>query len=159
MDQLLKLLRDRGRESTADLARMLDCPETEVVARIREYEQQGIIRGYQAVIDEERIAPDQVVAIIEVKLTPEREGGFDYLARRISRFPEVVASFLVSGQADLMLFVEGKNLREVAMFVSEKLSTIQGVTATATAFRLKTYKNHGVLMDGQDEYERLKISP
>lgn len=159
MDPLLKLLRDRGRESTADLARMLDCPEADVIERIRDFEQRGIIRGYQAVIDEERVAPDQVVAIIEVKLTPEREGGFDYLARRISRFPEVVASFLVSGQADLMLFVEGTNLREVAMFVSEKLSTIQGVTATATAFRLKTYKNHGVLMDGQDEYERLKISP
>ena len=159
MDELLKLLRDRGRDSTSALAKMLGRPEAEVHEKIRAYEKQGIIRGYQAVIDEERAHPDQVVAIIEVKVTPEREGGFDHLAMRISRFPEVVASFLVSGQADLMLFVEGASLRDVASFVSEKLSTIQGVTATATAFRLKTYKNHGVLMDTPDSYERPLISP
>lgn len=159
MDPLLKLLRDRGREPVQQLAEMLDRSEADVREQIRAYEKEGIIRGYQAVLDEERAHPDQVVAIIEVKLTPEREGGFDHLAMRISRFPEVVSAFLVSGEADLLLFVEGENLRDVAWFVSEKLSTIQGVTATATSFRLKTYKNYGVLMDSPDDYERPKISP
>ena len=159
MDALLKLLKTRGREPVESLAVMLGLPVDEVRARMAEYERRGVIRGYQAVLDEDTLEPDQVTAIIEVKVTPEREGGFNHLALRIARFPEVKAAFLVSGQADLLLFVEGANLKEVASFVSEKLSPIQGVTATATSFMLKTYKNHGFLMESPDEYERLKVSP
>jgi DNA-binding Lrp family transcriptional regulator len=90
---------------------------------------------------------------------PEREGGFDRIARRISGFPEVVNMYLMSGKYDLLLFVEGKNLREVASFVSERLSTLDGVLSTGTHFMLKTYKQDGVLMDGDKVDERLQISP
>ena len=159
MDPLLKLLKTRGRESVENLAAMLDTTAAEVAAKMADYEKRGIVRGYQAVMNDEVVEPDTVTAIIEVKLLPEREGGFNHLALRICRFPEVKAAFLVSGQFDLLLFVEGDNLRDVASFVSEKLSPIQGVTATATSFMLKTYKNHGFLMDLPDEYERLKVSP
>jgi DNA-binding Lrp family transcriptional regulator len=159
MDPLLKLLKENAMEPLENVAKMLALPLEEVRARIRDYEAKGIIRGYQAIVNEDALELERVVAIIEVKLVPERGGGFDRLAMRISRFPEVTAAFLVSGQADLMLFVEGRNLQQVAAFVSEKLSTIQGVTATSTAFRLKTYKNHGLVMESQDEYERLKVSP
>lgn len=159
MDPLLKLLRTHGRESVEDLARQLDLSVDDVRVRIADAEKRGLIRGYQAVLDEDALEPDRVVALIEVRLTPEREGGFNSLARRISRFPEVHAAHLISGQADLLLFVQGRNLREVAEFVSEKLSPIPGVTATSTAFMLKTYKSHGFLMENPDEFERLKVSP
>ncbi|MDZ4199139.1 MAG: Lrp/AsnC family transcriptional regulator, partial [Kiritimatiellia bacterium] len=122
-------------------------------------ESEGIIRGYQPILNENALARDRVTAIIEVKVVPEREGGFNHIALRISRFPEVATVLLVSGQADLLLFVEGRSLHDVAAFVSERLSTIPGVTATATSFKLKTYKHHGVLMESEDEYERLAISP
>jgi DNA-binding Lrp family transcriptional regulator len=97
--------------------------------------------------------------VIEVKVTPEREGGFNHIADRISRFEEVQSLYLMSGAFDLLLFVSGRTLKEVAFFVSDKLATIPGVLSTATHFMLKTYKDHGVLMESQDEYERLKVSP
>jgi len=159
MDELLELLQKNGRETDEQLAALLGRPAAEVRARREQLEKDGVICGYQAVVNEDRLDPDRVTAIIEVKVTPEREGGFNHIALRISRFPEVRSAFLVSGQADLLLFIEGTNLKEVARFVSEKLSTIPGVTATATSFKLKTYKHHGLLMETQDEYERLKISP
>lgn len=159
MDALLKILKDHARETPEHLAKMLDTTAEEVSARLADYEKRGIIRGYHAILDDEAADNEAVTAIIEVKITPEREGGFNHLALRISRFPEVQSCFLVSGQADLMLFIDGRNLREVAAFVSEKLSTIQGVTATSTHFMLKKYKQHGLLMQSQDEYERLQVSP
>ncbi len=159
MDPLLNLLKGNALEPLESVAKMLDRSVEDVRASVRDYEKRGIIRGYQAILNEDAVEQDRVVAIIEVKVVPEREGGFDRLAQRIGRFPEVSSCFLVSGQADLMLFVEGGNLQEVAAFVSEKLSSIQGVTATSTAFRLKTYKNHGIMMQGQDEYQRLDVSP
>jgi DNA-binding Lrp family transcriptional regulator len=160
MDALLKQLKENARQSAEDLAGMLGLSADDIRGRIAEYERQGIIRGYQAILDEDRIeSPERVTAIIEVKVTPEREGGFNRLAMRISRFPEVNAAYLMSGQADLLLFVEGGSLKDVAQFVSEKLATIQGVTATNTAFMLKAYKKHGLLMETQDEYERLKVVP
>ena len=158
MDALLKLLKTHGREPVEALARMLDRPVAEVQAALAEYERRGVIRGYQAVLNEEAVDPDQVLAMIEVKITPEREGGFNHLALRISRFPEVVASHLVSGQPDLLLIVQGRDLREVASFVSEKLAPIPGVTATSTSFIMKTYKSHGFLMESTDESERPQVS-
>ncbi len=159
MDPLLKLLKVRARESVEDLAAMLNEAPEAVRARMADYEKRGVIRGYRAVLDEDTAAEDKVVAIIEVKVTPEREGGFNHIAHRVCRFPEVVSAYLVSGQADLLLFIEGPDLRTVARFVSEKLSVIPGVTATATSFMLKTYKSHGFLMDSPDEHERLTVSP
>lgn len=159
MDPLLKLLQARAKESDADLAAQLGLSEADVRAKIADYERRGIIRGYRAVLDKDSLDPDTVTAIIGVKVTPEREGGFNHIAMRISRFPEVVSAHLVSGQADLLLFVEGRDLRQVAAFVSEKLSPIPGVTATSTSFLLKTYKQHGFLMETPDEHERLQVSP
>jgi len=159
MDELLKLLQANALESRENLAKLLDLPLPEVNKRIEEYEARGVIRGYQAILNEDELDLDQVTAVIEVKVTPEREGGFNSIAERISRFPEVRSAFLMSGAYDLLLFVEGRNLREVAAFVSERLSPLEGVVSTSTHFMLKTYKRHGVLMRQDSPDERLSISP
>lgn len=159
MDELLKRLKDNALETPENLARMLERSADEVRERIADYEKRGVIRGYQAVINEDMLDVRRVTAVIEVKITPEREGGFDHIAARIGRFPEVLSMYLMSGVSDLMLFVEGRDLHDVATFVSEKLATIQGVTSTATHFMLKTYKHNGLMMESEDEYERLKVTP
>jgi DNA-binding Lrp family transcriptional regulator len=159
MDELLKLLKANALESHENLAKLLGLKAGEVAERIAEYEKQGVIRGYQAIVNEDQLDLNRVTAVIEVNVTPQREGGFNHVAQRISKFPEVDSLYLMSGRFDLLLFVEGRNLQEVAAFVSERLATIDGVTSTATHFMLKTYKRHGVHMETQDEYERLKVSP
>ncbi|MCC5848572.1 MAG: Lrp/AsnC family transcriptional regulator [Verrucomicrobia bacterium] len=159
MDSLLSLLRENARVSLEDAALQLDLSPEEVAAQIQALEDQGVIRAYQAIINDEKLADDAVTAVIEVNVTPEREGGFDHIASRISRYPEVTSMYLMSGQYDLMLFVEGPDLRTIANFVSARLSSIPGVTGTATHFRLKTYKHHGVLMETDEQYERLQVSP
>jgi DNA-binding Lrp family transcriptional regulator len=158
MDELLKLLRKNALESPGNLAKMLKISEKKVKAKIEQYESRGIIRGYQAIVNDDQLDPNRVRAVIEVKITPEREGGFDRLAARVAKFSEVKSLFLMSGGYDLLVFVEGKSLKEVASFVSERLATIQGVISTATHFMLKTYKDQGVLMDMRKEDERLKVS-
>jgi DNA-binding Lrp family transcriptional regulator len=159
MDELLQLLKKNALETPENLAKMLGTTAEAVRARIAEYERRGVIRGYQAVVNEDQLDLRKVTAVIEVKVTPEREGGFNAVAERISKFPEVNALYLMSGAFDLLLFVSGKDLREVAFFVSEKLATIKGVLSTATHFMLKTYKHHGVLMEEGGERERLQVSP
>jgi DNA-binding Lrp family transcriptional regulator len=159
MDPLLKLLRDNAALEPAQLASMLTLPEAEVVAKIKTYEQDGVILGYRAVINEERIGVDTVRAVIEVKITPERGGGFDRLAERIAKYAEVHSCYLMSGSYDLLVIVEGNTLREVASFVSQKLATIQGVLSTATHFMLKPYKEQGVLMVREKNEERLAVTP
>jgi DNA-binding Lrp family transcriptional regulator len=159
MDELLKILQANARESRENIARMLAVPPAEVDKRIAEYEKLGIIRGYQAILNDEKLDPEKVTAVIEVKVTPQREGGFDTIAQRISRFPEVRSSYLMSGTYDLLLFVEGRTLREVAGFVSERLSPLEGVLSTSTHFMLKTYKRFGVSMNQESSDERLTISP
>ena len=159
MDELLTIVQENARTSLEDIARMLRSTPEAVAARIAEYEKNGTIRGYRALVNEDLLQQDNVTAVIEVRVQPEREGGFDRIARRISGFPEVVNMYLMSGKYDLLLFVEGKNLREVASFVSERLSTLDGVLSTGTHFMLKTYKQDGVLMDGDKVDERLQISP
>jgi DNA-binding Lrp family transcriptional regulator len=138
---------------------MLDLDVAEVKSRIAEYQQKGIIKGFRAILDEEKIDADSVTAVIEVKVTPRREDGFDYVAQRIASFPEVQSVYLVSGAFDLLLFITGRNLRDVAAFVSEKLAPLESVTSTYSHFMLKTYKNHGLIMQPREDYERLKISP
>lgn len=159
MDELLKLIKNNAKESPENLARLLGISIADVQARIADYEKAGIIQGYQTVINEDRLDGAPVTAVIEVRLTAEREGGFNRIAERISRFPEVRSAFLMSGGYDLLLFVSGKTLNEVASFVSEKLSTLGGVVGTATHFMLKTYKRNDVLMQTTDENERPQISP
>src|ERR1041384_91621 len=112
MDELLELLQKNALESRENIARMLNLPVAEGARRIAEYELRGVIRGYQAILNEDQLDLDTVTAVIEVKVTPQREGGFDTIAQRISRFPEVRSAYLMSGTYDLLLFVEGRTLRE-----------------------------------------------
>ena len=111
MDELLRILQTNALESRENIARMLALPAAEVNQRIADYEKRGVIRGYQAILNEDRLDLDKVTAVIEVKVTPQREGGFDTIAERISRFPEVRSTYLMSGTYDLLLFVEGRTLR------------------------------------------------
>ena len=159
MDELLKILKQNALESPENIAKMLNLKVGEVKSRIAEYEKKGVIRGYQAILNEDQLDLSRVTAVIEVKITPEREGGFNKISSRIARFSEVQSIYLMSGAYDLLLFVAGKDLREVASFVSEKLATIEGVISTSTHFMLKTYKHHGILMETEHEDERLKVSP
>ncbi|MGE4179209.1 MAG: Lrp/AsnC family transcriptional regulator [Limisphaerales bacterium] len=159
MDPLLKLIRDNAALKPSQLAALLDTSESDVTARIQAYEQDRVILGYRTVLNEEKLGRDIVRAVIEVKTTPERGGGFDRLADRISKYSEVESCYLMSGGYDLLVIVVGNNLREVAHFVSEKLSTIQGVISTATHFLLKPYKEQGVLTSGPATIERLPVTP
>jgi DNA-binding Lrp family transcriptional regulator len=159
MEPILKVLSENARVSDETLAQMLGQPVEKVKARIKELEDEKVILGYQALIDTEKADQDKVRAVIEVRITPERDGGFNRVANRIARYDEVRSCYLMSGSYDVMVVVEGKDLREVASFVSGKLSTIQGVLSTATHFMLKAYKEQGTLHGEEDSPERLKVSP
>jgi DNA-binding Lrp family transcriptional regulator len=159
MHHLLELLQQNSRLSPPEIARLLNVSTAEITAKIHEYEADGTILAYQAVVDPEKVDADSVTAFIEVSITPERGGGFDRLAQRIARFDEVKSCWLMSGGYDLAVMVEGENLRKIAHFVSEKLSTVEGVVSTATRFRLKTYKQNGVLLSKEERAERLPVSP
>ena len=159
MDELLKLLRDDASLTPSQIAARLDRDESEIDAQIKSMEEDGVILGYRTVINENKLEVDLVRAVIEVKITPEREGGFDRLASRIAKFDEVRSCYLMSGGYDLMVVVEGSDLKAVSSFVSEKLATIQGVISTVTHFMLKPYKEQGVLMGGEYSDEKLAVSP
>jgi DNA-binding Lrp family transcriptional regulator len=159
MDPLLKLLRDNANLKPAELAAMLQMTEQEVTAKIKAYEADNVILSYRTMLNEEKLGEDVVRAVIEVKITPERGGGFNRLAERISKYSEVRSCYLMSGSYDLLVIVEGGNLRDVATFVSEKLSTIHGVLSTATHFMLRPYKEQGVLMAREQSEERLSVTP
>ena len=159
MDTLLKLLKSNAHTPVAELAKSLELTEAEVAARIAQLEKDGVIVGYQAVIDHDKLAGGCVTAVIEVKITPERGGGFDRLAQRIAKFEQVQSCYLMSGGYDLLVVVEGATLQEVAGFVAEKLSTIPGVISTGTHFRLKTYKENGASLHREPAPERLAVAP
>ncbi len=159
MDPLLKLLSSNASLSPSEMAAMLGITESEVRTRLQALESSRQIMGYRAILNEEAIKRDVVRAVIEVRITPERGGGFDKLAERIAKYSEVRSCHLMSGGFDLLVEVEGANLREVATFVSEKLATLQGVLSTATHFVLRAYKEQGVLMQRQAEDERLAVAP
>ena len=159
MDSLLKLLRENAALSTEDLAGMLSLSKEDVRAQIRQAQADGDILGYQAILSDDASGAEGVQAVIEVNLTPERDGGFNRLADRIAKYDEVSSCYLMSGSYDILVIVDGANLRQVASFVSEKLATIQGVTSTATHFLLKRYKENGVMIGGTEEVERLAVSP
>lgn len=159
MDPLIQLLQTTSNRSTADLARSLNLTEDEVRARVAAAETDGTILGYQAVVDKHKAGHRGVTALIEVRITPEREGGFDRLARRIAKFDQVRECYLMSGGYDLAVVVEGKDLLDVATFVAEKLSTLGGILSTATRFQLKAYKQSGFLVNAGDDEERLPVSP
>lgn len=159
MSALLDQLQRNARQTNAELAELLGMDEAAVAAELSRLEEEGAILGYTVVLDHERHAPNHVTAMIEVKITPERDGGFDRLASRIAKFPQVQSCFLMSGSYDLAVVVEGNDLREVARFVSEKLSSMDGIVSAATHFQLKTYKSNGHLRVVSEGGDRLPVTP
>lgn len=157
--KILNLLAEDARMSLADIAKRIGATPEEVKTAILALEDEGVIRGYKVILNESDLGISKVRALIEVKVTPQREGGFDQVAQRIARYPEVTDLYLISGGFDLLLMVEGDSLQDVASFVSAKLSTIDGVISTSTGFMLKKYKESGRIMQNDEEYERLKVCP
>lgn len=158
-DPLLNLLETKARYSDQELAEHLSLSEGEVENSIASWEKDGTILGYQAVIDHDKAGELGVSAFIEVRVVPERGGGFDRLAMRIAKFEQVDSCYLASGGYDLLVVVNGKDLREVASFVSQKLSSLDGVLSTATHFRLKAYKEKGFIFNEEEPEGRLLVSP
>lgn len=158
-DDLISLLRKNARASTEDLARELNVDEERVVEEIAQLEREGVVMGYQAIVNPQLLSSSTVEAVVEVRLTPERGGGFDRLAARIARFENVGSCYLMSGAYDLLVVVRGDTLQEIATFISEKLSTIKGVVSTATHFRLKAYKENGVVLHREAQSQRLAVAP
>lgn len=157
--EILRLLEENGRMTSETIAERLDMKVQDVEEAIKRLEVDNVIKGYKAVIDESAIPENAVKALIEVKVRPEREGGFDRVSKRISKFPEVVSLYLISGQHDLRVEIHGESLQDIADFVASKLATIDGVVSTATHFILKKYKESGKILHDEEEYERLKVSP
>lgn len=154
--RIVALLEQNARMSVKEIAGRLAIEESEAASLITELEQSGVIMGYTAVVSEDAV-PDEVRAIIEVEVQPERDKGYDTIAEIIGKFPEVRALYLVSGRYDLRLEVSGKSLQEVASFVSGKLACQPGVKSTATYFMLKKYKESGIQLVQGESYERLKV--
>ena len=154
MDILLKLLEDDASLTPAQLATMLDKEEGEIKDLIHTYEKDGVILGYKTLIDWDKTDREYVSAMIEVKLVPQKERGFDKIAEKIYNYPEVKNVYLMSGGYDLCVLIEGKTMKEVAYFVAQKLSTIEYITSTATHFVLKKYKDTGVVYGTTETDER-----
>ena len=151
---LLKLLEDDARLSTEQLAVMLDTPEKEIDKKLAELEANGTILGYKAMIDWEKTDREYVTAMIDVKLSPQRDRGFDKIAEKIFNYPEVQAVYLMSGAYDLSVLIEGKTMKEVAYFVAQKLAPIESIISTATHFVLHKYKDKGVVYGYSEVDER-----
>jgi len=160
LSRIIRLLHENARLSDDDVGQRLGIDPSEVRRLLTDAESEGLIRGYRVITsDEANPNGDQVTAIVEVSLSPERDRGFDRIAERIARFPEVISCKLMSGGYDLAVQVRGPNLQAVAGFVSERLATIDGVRSTRTHFVLKRYKEDGVLLFQDEELERLPVSP
>ena len=159
MRELLEVLEKNSRVSVAELASMLQKSEYEIEKEISRLEREKIILSYGALINWERYGDDTVTAVIEINLTPQREVGFDAIAERIYRFDEVRTVYLMSGNFDLLVIIEGKSLKDVANFVATRLSTIEGVTQTRSHFMLKPYKKDGVIINDEEQDRRLVVSP
>jgi len=160
MNPVLKLLVEGRHFTTAQMAQVAGLPEAEIERHLAELKKDRIFLGWRPVLDLSREAAGAVRAVIEVKITPERGGGFNRLADRLSRFDEVESCYLVSGGYDLLIFASGPSLQKVASFVSEKLSTIEGVLSTSTHFMLRSYKEGGYMIEAAAEAsERLKVAP
>lgn len=159
MDEILKTLERDARTTHEQIATMLGIPEKDVNKKIREYEKKGVIRKYKTVINWEKAGKEPVYAMVDVKVTPQRGRGYDGVAERILRFPEVINLYLISGTYDLSVLVKGSDMKEIASFVSEKLATLDQVQGTVTHFVLKRYKEDGDILFDKEEKKRLAISP
>jgi DNA-binding Lrp family transcriptional regulator len=158
-DEILTLLRENARYSTADLARMTGLDGEEVEATIAALEEEGVVRGYQAVVDYGELEAEPVRATVELNVTLDRETSYDDIAKRLAKFPEVQGLRLVSGDFDFSMEVEGDSMGEVSRFVSEKVAPVPEITQTVTHYIMETYKEHGLEFgDGHDD-DRLSVSP
>lgn len=157
MDEILEILERNARASEQEIARMLGKSVDEVRAAIKKLEEDSVIVGYNALINWEKSDRENVTALIEIKVTPQRGQGFDKVAERIYRYPQVKDCYLMSGGFDLTVVIEGTSMKEVALFVAEKLAPLEGVLSTATHFVLKKYKDKGTVFEekGKDDREAL----
>ena len=160
MDEILEILEKDARATPEEIARMTKKDASKVKQAIRKYEKEGVILKYKAVINKELIREEDsdVRALIEVNILPQKDLGFDKIAERIYSFPEVTSCYLISGTYDLLVVVEGKNMRTVSNFVAEKLSCLENVRGTATHFLLRKYKEDGVILKHREENKRIAIS-
>ena len=158
-EKILQVIEKNSRIDMKELAIILGCEEIDVANEIAKMEEEGVICGYHTLIDWEKTSLDKVSALIEVRVTPQRGQGFDNIAERIYKYPEVNAVYLISGGYDLLISLEGKSLKEISAFVSDKLSTLDSVLSTATHFILKKYKDHGTVLAKKHEDTREKIMP
>ena len=157
-EKILAVMERNARISAKDLAAVIGEDEQAVREEIERMEEEHIICGYHTLVNWAKAGAEKADAFIEVKVTPQRGVGFDQIAERILQYPEVTSIYLISGSFDFAVFIEGKSMREVAMFVSEKLSTIDGVLSTSTQFILKSYKDHGTVMEAPGPDERIELS-
>ena len=158
-EQILAIIEKNSRIDIKELAVILGAEEIDVANELKAMEEEGIICGYHTMIDWEKTSIEKVTALIEVKVTPQRGMGFDKIAERIYQYSEVNSVYLMSGAFDFTVIIEGKTMREVAQFVSEKLSPMDSVLSTATHFVLKKYKDHGTIMYEKPGDERMMITP
>lgn len=158
-EQILAIIEKNSRIDLKELAVILGVEEITVANELKALEEEGIICGYHTMIDWEKTSIEKVTALIEVRITPQRGQGFDNIAERIYKYPEVNSVYLISGGYDLLVTLEGKSLKAVSGFVSDKLSTLEGVLSTTTHFILKKYKDHGTILTKQYEDTREKVTP
>lgn len=158
-EELLAIVEKNSRIDLKELAVILGTEEITLANELAAMEAEGVICGYHTLIDWEKTSIEKVTALIEVRVTPQRGQGFDSIAERIYKYPEVRSVYLISGGYDLMVILEGKSLREVSNFVSDKLSTLDTVLSTATHFILKKYKDHGTILNLKKDDEREMITP
>ena len=158
-NEILRMMEKNSKIDLHDLAIMMGTDEALILQEIEKMEQEGVICGYPTLINWDKTDMEKVTAFIEVRVTPQRRKGFEKLAERITNYPEVKALYLMSGGYDFALFLEGKTLKEVSMFVATKLSTLEAVAGTATHFVLKKYKDHGMILIEKQEHSRMKVTP
>ena len=157
-EAILKILESNGRIDIASLAEKVGASEAVVVEEMEAMEREGILCGYHALINWDKVKDDHITALIEVRVTPQKERGFDRLAKQIYEYPEVDSIALISGSYDFLVIIKGKTLRETATFVNEQLAVMDGVISTATHFVLKQYKDHGTVMLDEEREERIPVS-
>jgi DNA-binding Lrp family transcriptional regulator len=157
LKDILKILEGDARTSTRQIATMTDTPVNEVARLVKQAEADRTILKYKAIINWDKVGDEQVWALIEVKISPQRDVGFDSIAERIYRFPQARTVYLLSGTYDLLVIVTGKTMQEVADFVAQKLAPIEGVQGTVTHFMLKRYKEDGEILAGREEVKRQQV--
>lgn len=158
-EQILTFLERNSKIDLKELAIMLGSSEAVIANEVQQMEKEQIICGYHTLIDWDKTSVDKTTALIEVRVTPQRGQGFDHIAERIYNYPEVKSVYLISGGYDLLVILEGKTLKEVATFVSDKLSTLDTVISTATHFILKKYKDDGIILSKKSRDERMLMTP